>query len=104
MSESLFEGPYPEYVMPGVRIVRATREPCMICGHPTGDCAEGADVPHTIIGLGIRELEKRPEPTVLVPEDIFAERQITPFTRARVLIAAKGTYVSADKAKELGIL
>lgn len=104
MSGDLYEGPYPEYVMPGVRIARASREPCMICGHPTGDCAEGADIPHTIIGLGIRQLEPRPQPTVLVPDNIYEERQITPFTRARVLIAAKGTYVSVERAKELGLL
>lgn len=104
MADDLFEGPYPEYVMPGVRIVRATREPCMICGHPTGDCAEGADIPHTIIGQGIRQLEPRPQPTVLVPEDIFEDRQITPFTKARVLLAAKGSYVSVERAKELGLI
>jgi len=99
-----YEGGPPDYLMPGVRIVRASRQPCLICGHPTGDCADGAEAPHTIIGERVRPLKDHPQPTVFVPEDIFEERQITPFTRARVLAAAKGTYVTAERAQELGLL
>lgn len=42
--------------------------------------------------------------TVLVEEDIYEDRQITPFTKTRVIVHHKGSYVTVDKAKELGIL
>ncbi len=37
-------------------------------------------------------------------EDIIEETQITPFTKAKILVARKGTYVSVARAKELGII
>ena len=92
-----------EYLLPDVRIVRARREPCIVCGHPTGDCADNAVAPRTIIGEYIERPPDKPV-DVLVPEDIYEERQITPFTRAKVLLAAKGTFVSTERAIELGIL
>jgi hypothetical protein len=42
--------------------------------------------------------------TVLVEEDIYEDRQITPFTKARVIAHHKGSYVTVEKAKELGII
>lgn len=96
-------GDAPGEILPGIQLLRATREPCLVCGHPTGDCADGAELPHVIFGANVEHTPGAPI-DVLVPEDIFGERQITPFTRARVLLAAKGTYVTADRAVELGIL
>ena len=99
-----FEGGAPDYLLPGIRIVRATREPCVVCGHPTGDCADGAAPPPAhLFGENVDHAPRKPV-DVLVPENIYEERQITPFTRARVLLAAKGTYVDADRARELGII
>lgn len=98
-----YEGTAPEYIMDGVRIVRASRQPCIICGHPTGDCTDFPEAPLVVFGEKVKTAAKR-EPDVFVPEDIYGEKQITPFTRARVLLAAKGTYVPADKAQELGLL
>jgi hypothetical protein len=101
--DDIYEGSAPEFIMPGVRIIRATREPCVVCGHPTGDCADAPNAPITIFGSAV-EKPSRKEPDVFVPEDIYGEAQITPFTRSRVLLAAGGTYVSVTKAKELGLL
>jgi hypothetical protein len=42
--------------------------------------------------------------TVLVEENIYEDRQITPFTKVRVIVHHKGSYVTVDKAKELGII
>lgn len=42
--------------------------------------------------------------TVLVGEDIFEERQITPFTKRQVLIARAGQKIPLTKARELGII
>jgi hypothetical protein len=39
----------------------------------------------------------------IVSEDVWEERAITPFTVARVLVAAKGTSMPLAKAKELGL-
>ena len=98
-----YEGNYPEYLMPGVRILRATREPCLVCGHATGDCSGPSGAPHTIFGANIKT-ENTAEPMVLVGKSIYGERQITPFTKARVLLAAAGSYIPAAKARELGLL
>ena len=38
-----------------------------------------------------------------VEEDIYEDRQITPFTKARVIVHHKGSYVTLEKAKELGV-
>lgn len=86
-----------------VSILRATREPCLVCGHPTGDCTGDSLPPSKIAGLnGVIETLKAAQ-TVLVEEDVYEERQITPFTKARVIVHHKGSYVTLDVAKNLGI-
>lgn len=81
----------------------ADRGPCPVCGHPTGDCRGDAPPPTHIWGLGTIP-SMADSQTVLVEEDIYEERQITPFTKARVLVAKKGKHVPLDKARELGLL
>jgi hypothetical protein len=44
------------------------------------------------------------EPMILVEQDITEERQITPYTKTRVLIHRKGDYVPLSKARELGLV
>lgn len=97
------EGARPEYIFDNVRLVRATRMPCPICGHPTGDCtADGAE-PRHVIGIGIfNSLDK--QMTFTVEEDIYEDRRINPHYTARVLVVRKGQKISVDKAKELGLL
>lgn len=81
----------------------ADRQPCPVCGHPTGDCSGNSPPPKQIWGLAsVPSMEK--DQTILVEHDIYEERQITPFTTSRVLVAAKGKHVSLDKARELGLL
>lgn len=100
-----FEGAYPEYVLDGVRIVRASRTPCIICGHPTGDCSDNsAAKPRQIIGDHMFQKSKTPMNEVLVLEDLFDTVQITPRTSTRVLVARAGTYISRDKAIEFGLV
>ena len=41
--------------------------------------------------------------TFLVEEDVFEMRQITPFTKTRVLLATKGKEIPLSKARELGL-
>lgn len=86
-----------------ISILRATRQPCPVCGHPTGDCDGETGPPEKIVGLnGVIESLKESQ-TVLVENNIYEERQITPFTKAKVIIHHKGSYVTLEEAKNLGI-
>lgn len=92
----------------GIPILRAGRETCPVCQHPTGDCAQhGDDEPVGINHIAFTDstLETlKDSQTVLVEEDIYEDRQITPFTKTRVIVHHKGSYVTVEKAKELGLL
>ena len=82
----------------------ANRQPCIICGHPTGDCTGELTDHVKIFGVHHSTTTTDQKTEILVEEDVVAETQITPFTRAKVLLARKGTYVSVARAKELGII
>jgi hypothetical protein len=91
-----------EYVA-GARLIRADRTACPVCGHPTGDCVGQSLPPKRIWGLGdIPSLEHTQ--TVLAPEDIWEERQITPYTKSKVLVAKAGQQIPVQKARDLGLL
>lgn len=97
------EGRYPEYIYDGVRIVRADRQPCPICNHPTGDCSVDNSAPHHVVGLGIfASIDQKLSFTV--EEDIFEERQINPHYKSTVLVARAGQKITIAKARELGLL
>ena len=88
-----------------VSILRADREACIVCGHPTGDCTPDDHNPQDVhIDLSDSRLESlKDEKLIYVDETIYGERQITPFTTAKVILARAGTYVTAERARELGI-
>jgi len=87
----------------GYSIVRADREPCIVCGHPTGDCMGQHDAPKRIWGLG--DIPSMVEgQTVRVGEDHWEEREVTPGVKTRVRIAKAGDQIPLTKARELGIL
>lgn len=99
----MFRDSAVEKIGNNISILRATREACPVCGHPTGDCDGESGPPEKIVGLtGVIESLKESQ-TVLVENDIYEERQITPFTKARVIIHHKGSYVTLEQAKNLGI-
>lgn len=92
-----------QYIYGDIEFIGATNEPCLICGHPTGDCAPD-DAGHVRVvaadifpSLGVEEV-------FIVKEDIFEMRQITPFTKARVLVHAKGAAIPVHEAKKLGLI
>lgn len=96
-------------LLPGQRrigdyvVSMADRQPCLVCGHPTGDCAGSAEKPDHIWGLGaVPSMEA--SQTVLVEENIYEDRQITPYTKSRVLIVAKGKHIPLARARELGLI
>lgn len=91
-----------EFILDGVRILRAEAGPCPICGHPTGDCSGDIPPPQRILGtetfpsLGHTEV-------FVVEEDVYAERWISPFTKTTVLVVRAGAKISLQKARELGL-
>lgn len=85
----------------GIRIVSADRQPCPVCGHPTGDCASDvSSLPKT----NMPSQMNGSEPMILVEQDVTEERMITPYTKARVLIHRVGDYIPLSKARELGLV
>lgn len=88
----------------GIQILKAERKPCPVCGHPTGDCQGELVKPDHIIGENLEIQSLKHERMILVEEDVFEDREVTPHTSARVLIHRAGSYVTRQKAIELGIL
>ncbi len=85
-----------------VYLLESKREPCIVCGHPTGDCSGESGPPKNIAGFGTTE-SLIDEQTFLVEEDIYEDRQITPFTKIRVLIHKKGKQIPLREAESLGL-
>lgn len=84
-----------------IEISMADRQPCPVCGHPTGDCtSETTELPKTKL-LGPMNST---EPLILVEEDFTEERNLTPYTKTRVLIHSKGSYITLSRARELGLM
>ena len=88
-----------------IPISRADRQPCIACGHPTGDCkpSEHDDNNIQIAFSGGKHESTKDQRLVYVDRTIYGERQVTPFTTAKVVLARQGTYVTEEKATELGI-
>lgn len=84
-------------------IIGADRQPCIVCGHPTGDCSGESGPPIVIFGQGSSDSLIETQ-MILVEEDIFEERQMTSFTRAKVLIHKKGKYIPYREAERLGLV
>lgn len=91
-----------EIILENVRLLRASREPCIVCGHPTGDCGDGV-APKRILGQDAFP-SLADQTMVYVEEDLFEERQVSKYTTAKFLVARKGSQISLTKAKELGLL
>ena len=78
------------------------REPCIVCGHPTGDCV-GSDDHIKVIGPGIYS-NLRAEEMFVVKEDVFETIPISRFTTTRKLVARSGNAIPKSKAIELGLI
>jgi len=86
-----------------IKITPADRSPCPVCGHPTGDCVGENSEPDHIVGFG----PDAPNPDAqqfVVKEDVWVERQLTPTTKTRVLVAPAGKVISVTQAKNLGLI
>lgn len=109
MTSSWWDDPTEYRILDDVVVQGADRKPCPVCGHPTGDCTGDARFPDSIVFHGMPSPPNAYEQTVheqgfLVEEDVWEQRQITPFTVAKVLAAAKGTYIPFSRARDLGLI
>jgi hypothetical protein len=96
-------GQNKEYVLGSIPVIRHNSEPCIVCGHPTGDCATPTSAPHHI--WGVTQVPSLEDSTmILVEEDVIQWRQITPFTKSKVVLARKGQQIPVTRARELGIV
>lgn len=87
----------------GISYLRATREPCPVCGHPTGDCQGESGAPKTVWGYNTNStLDKNL--TFYIEEDYYEEREIAPGLVTRMLIHKKGKHIPLEEAKKLGFL
>jgi hypothetical protein len=92
-----------QFIFGDIQIIRQGQGPCIVCGHPTGDCATEHSAPHHI--WGVTEVPSLEDTTmILVEEDVIQYRQITPFTKSKVLVARAGQKISVTRARELGIV
>jgi hypothetical protein len=85
----------------GYLVTRADRQPCPVCGHPTGDCAGEGSIDYVV---GFDTKTNKATPMYFVEQDYWEERDITPYTRARVLVHKKGSSITRDEAVRIGLL
>lgn len=97
---SIFEDPSGD-----VRVSRADRSPCVVCGHPTGDCAGDSPslAPEKVWGYNTNS-SLDDVVTFYMEEDFIEEREIAPGIVTRVVIHRKGKNIPLNEAKRLGLV
>lgn len=91
------------FVLGNIPVTMADRQPCPVCGHPTGDCSGDSIKPTHVIGYNqIESLNTKQ--TFLVEEDIYEERQLTQSVTTKVLLHRKGKQIPLEEAKKLGLI
>jgi len=83
-------------IMSGVEFVALDFGPCIVCGHPTGDCSPED---HNIVFEDLND-----ENMFLVEEDIIQRRWITPNHLGKVLVVPAGKRISRSEAEKLGLI
>lgn len=76
--------------------------PCIVCGDSSGNCTghfENGDSRITFVDKTENQNE-----TFYVSENVYSEVNITPKRKTKVLAAAKGSWITETKARELGLL
>ena len=94
-------------MMPGSSggyILHADRQPCPVCGHPTGDRKGDLPNPTRLAGMDDKLETLKHAQNVYVEEDIFDEIQITPGRTTKILRHPAGSQVSYEEAEKLGLI
>lgn len=102
------DGTRADTILDGISILRADRQGCIVCGHPTGDCTSHfgeAQIP-TEVRVQFAPLveSRKQEEVIFVAEDVHKDIALSSMTKTRVLVAKAGTYLTKSKAEELGII
>jgi len=86
-----------------IKLSIADRQPCPVCGHPTGDCTGTSEPPAHIMGFG----PDQPNPDAqqfVVKEDVIEERELTPGRKMKILVIPAGKIISVTQAQKLGLI
>lgn len=89
--------------LPDIRVSGASREPCPVCGHPTGDCVGAGKAPESLIGSSPLETLKEIQ-TVYLDEDVVVEREIVPGKFTKIIKYRAGSQITVEEAKNLGLI
>jgi hypothetical protein len=89
----------------GVKISRADRLPCPVCGHPTGDCTgDSAPLsPEKVWGYNTNS-SLDDSVSYYFEEDYVEEREIAPGIITKVVIHKRGKNIPLSEAKKLGLV
>lgn len=99
-----FQRPDEYHVLDGsIKVTGAQRSPCPVCGHPTGDCAGESGPPKTIFGYNTNSSFDQ-NLTFLVEEDVIETREIAPGLSTKRVVHKKGSQITFQRAKELGLI
>jgi hypothetical protein len=92
-----------DYIYGDLPILRADRQPCPVCGHPTGDCADDTQrAPIRIFGLGMfGSLDDQQTYTVM--EDVYEDRRLTGDQYIRYRKYRAGQRIPLDVARKEGL-
>jgi hypothetical protein len=89
----------------GVKITRADRSPCPVCGHPTGDCTGDSPALSADSVWGYNTNSSLDDSvTFYMEEDYFEEREIAPGIITKILIHRKGKQIPLVEARKLGFV
>lgn len=87
----------------GIAYLRATRSPCPVCGHPTGDCQGEENELKQIWGYNTSSTLDDNQ-TFTIREDYWVTHEIMPGVNMRKLMYKKGKVISLLEARELGFI
>lgn len=87
------------------RIARADRMPCLVCGHPTGDCTgDGESFSQEKVWGYNTNSTLDDVVTFYIEDDYIEEREIAPGVVTKKVIHKKGKNIPLSEAKRLGLV
>lgn len=92
-----------EYIYGDIEILRATGEPCIVCGHLTGGCVpEGHKPPEKLLGLGLFQSIDEKQ-TFRVMEDYFVPQEVSPGVFAKIRKFSVGQVIPLSEARKYNL-
>lgn len=90
----------PEYIYGDIEFLRASSDPCIVCGDPSGNCVPDEHKPPvSIFGLGLfSSLDGKQ--TFRVEEDVFEIEEISPGAFTKVKKFSVGQTIPLEEARK----